>query len=132
MCIRDSPADRLSGAEAAWLLVDVASHGGNLLLNVGPRADGSLDPYQARVIAELGEWMRTYGRYIYASTPGPAPFSLLTPGATAYFVREGEAAGSAGAADLARAFWLAPDGSRIPASCPAPTSSFPVALIVER
>lgn len=141
----DNPADRLSGAEAAWLLVDVASHGGNLLLNVGPRADGSLDPYQARVVAELGEWMGTYGRYIYASTPGPAPFSLLTAGTTAYFVREGDPAGPAGAAtaaaatstespaaDLSRAFWLAPDGSRIPASCPAPASSFPVALIVER
>ncbi|WHU57778.1 alpha-L-fucosidase [Trueperella pyogenes] len=129
----DDPADRLSGPDVTWLLVDVVSHGGNLLLNVGPRADGTLDPYQDQVVAELGEWMAVYGDYIYASSPGPVPYSLTTPGATAYFVRPGD---SAQAADLVSeprcAWWLAPDGRRTPATRPAPTASFPFALIVER
>lgn len=139
----DNPSDRMSGPEVTWLLVDVVSHGGNLLLNVGPRADGTLDPYQDQVVGELGTWMAVYGQYIYGSTSGPRPYSLVTPHATAYFVEPGQApspadlVGDTGTAgnthlNLDTAWWLAPDGSRTPANQPAPTASFPFALIVER
>lgn len=67
----ESPADRLTAPAVAALLVDVVSKGGNLLLNVGPRADGSLDPYQSDVLARLGEWMRGPGALLYGSRPAP-------------------------------------------------------------
>ncbi|MCS4484302.1 alpha-L-fucosidase [Gleimia sp. 6138-11-ORH1] len=48
---------------------DVVSKGGNLLLNVGPNADGSLEPRQATLIRGLGKWMERYGKFIYGSRP---------------------------------------------------------------
>jgi alpha-L-fucosidase len=37
---------------------------GNLLLNIGPRADGTFDPLQGRRLAELGEWIHGAGAYV--------------------------------------------------------------------
>lgn len=49
----------LSGRQAAMALVDVVSRGGHLLLNVGPRADGTLPPLQQQALVELGKWMQS-------------------------------------------------------------------------
>lgn len=49
----------LSPGAAVRLLVDTVSRGGNLLLNVGPRADGSLPDVQRDVLVGLAEWMTT-------------------------------------------------------------------------
>ena len=52
-------------------LVDIASKGGNLLLNVGPKPDGSL-PWETRAgLKALGRWMRVYGESIYGSIGQP-------------------------------------------------------------
>ena len=51
------------------LLCDVASRGGNLLIGVGPRADGSLSPLQASRLAGLGDWLRLNGEAIFGSRP---------------------------------------------------------------
>lgn len=56
--------------------IDVVSKGGNLLINVGPNADGSLESRQAKVVAGLGQWMKTYGEYIYASRPWETPLDI--------------------------------------------------------
>jgi alpha-L-fucosidase len=50
-------------------LVDVVSKNGNLLLNVGPEADGTI-PEQARsVLLKMGAWLRMNGDAIYGSRP---------------------------------------------------------------
>ncbi len=50
-------------------LVDVVSKNGNLLLNVGPKADGTI-PDEAKVILlEMGHWLNTNGDAIYGSRP---------------------------------------------------------------
>jgi alpha-L-fucosidase len=50
-------------------LVDVVSKNGNLLLNVGPRSDGTI-PEQARdVLLAMGSWLRTNGEAIYGTRP---------------------------------------------------------------
>lgn len=51
------------------LLVDVVSKNGNLLLNVGPRADGSIPEPQLRILARLGSWLAANGEAIYATRP---------------------------------------------------------------
>jgi alpha-L-fucosidase len=50
-------------------LVDVVSKNGNLLLNVGPKADGTI-PEQARaVLLQIGAWLQVNGEAIYGSRP---------------------------------------------------------------
>lgn len=48
-------------------LVDVVSKNGNLLLNVGPEADGSIPPEAQKVLLEMGAWLRVNGEAIYGS-----------------------------------------------------------------
>ncbi len=50
------------------LLVDTASKGGNLLLNVGPTARGEFDPRARATLAEIGAWMRLHDRSITGTT----------------------------------------------------------------
>lgn len=49
--------------------VDIVSKNGNLLLNVPPRADGTLDPETLRILAEIGRWNRTHGEAVFATRP---------------------------------------------------------------
>jgi len=58
-------------AKCVQLLAKVAGRDGNLLLNVGPRPDGRIDPPQARRLREIGEWLGKYGESIYGTRGGP-------------------------------------------------------------
>lgn len=51
------------------LLADIVSKNGNLLLNVGPRADGSLHPLQVEALEGLGTWLTANGDAIYGTRP---------------------------------------------------------------
>jgi alpha-L-fucosidase len=52
-------------------LVEVASRGGNFLLNVGPQPDGTIQPeFQDRLRA-IGDWLAVNGDSIYGTTFGP-------------------------------------------------------------
>ena len=53
------------------LLAKVAGRDGNLLLNVGPRPDGTIDPTQAQRLREIGAWLGQYGASIYGTRGGP-------------------------------------------------------------
>lgn len=48
-------------------LVDVVSKNGNLLLNVGPKADGSIPDKDKEILADIGKWMDINGEAIYNS-----------------------------------------------------------------
>ena len=49
--------------------VDIVSKNGNLLLNIGPKADGTITDEQKNVLAEIGKWLKTNGEAIYGSRP---------------------------------------------------------------
>jgi alpha-L-fucosidase len=53
-------------------LCDIASKGGNYLLNIGPTAQGTIPAPEAERLAEIGRWMKVNGEAIYGS--GPTPF----------------------------------------------------------
>jgi alpha-L-fucosidase len=53
-------------------LVDIASKGGNYLLNVGPTAEGIIPPEAVRILREAGQWVKANGEAIYGTTAGPS------------------------------------------------------------
>ncbi len=52
-------------------LVQTAGGGGNLLLNVGPMADGRIEQRQIDRLKEIGTWLDLYGEAIYGTRGGP-------------------------------------------------------------
>lgn len=52
------------------MLVEAAGKGGNLLLNVGPRPDGTLPGEFVERMEQIGAWMERHGEAIYGSEPG--------------------------------------------------------------
>ena len=46
--------------------------GANYLLNIGPRAQGAIEPIQRELFCILGRWMKLYGEAIYRGRPHPA------------------------------------------------------------
>jgi len=52
-------------------LIDIASKGGNYLLNVGPDASGVIPAPEAERLRAVGAWLRRNGASIYATTPSP-------------------------------------------------------------
>jgi len=61
-------------------LATCVSGGGNYLLNVGPKPDGTIPAYSVRRLKEIGAWMKVNGRSIYGC--GRAPFGGGTAGPT--------------------------------------------------
>lgn len=52
-------------------LVDIASKGGNYLLNVGPTAEGEIPAASRERLAAMGQWMHTNGESIYGTSASP-------------------------------------------------------------
>jgi alpha-L-fucosidase len=52
-------------------LADIASKGGNFLLNIGPRSDGTFPPEAVERLAQIGAWMNVNGDSIHGTTASP-------------------------------------------------------------
>jgi alpha-L-fucosidase len=57
------------------MLVDIVSKGGNLLLNIGPKPDGTIQKEFVSRLEAIGKWMDKYSEAIYDTTA--SPFNLL-------------------------------------------------------
>jgi alpha-L-fucosidase len=58
----------MSGAEVVQTLVDVVSKNGNLLLGIGPKADGSIPAVMVDRLREVGSWLERNGESIYGTS----------------------------------------------------------------
>ena len=52
-------------------LIDIASKGGNLLLNVGPTAEGIIPEPSVERLKTMGEWLNVNGESVYGVDPSP-------------------------------------------------------------
>ena len=75
------PADTeyKSATELVHTLCETAGKGGNLLLNVSPRADGSLPPEQADRLRTVAGWMSTHADAIHDTEAGLEPWQFYGP-----------------------------------------------------
>jgi len=62
-------------------LVDIVSKNGNLLVNIGPRSDGTIPDEAQSVLREVGAWLKVNGEAIYATRPwkiyGEGPTKII-------------------------------------------------------
>jgi len=56
--------------EVITIFVDAVSNGGNLLLDMGPKEDGTIPEEQIRILKELGAWNRKHGEAIFNTVAG--------------------------------------------------------------
>lgn len=63
-----------SGADLIRKLAEAASKSGNLLLNVGPKPDGTIPDYFVERLTVVGQWLKRNGEAIYGTVGGPFPY----------------------------------------------------------
>jgi len=67
--VRGSEADKIR--EKLISLIRVCSRGGNFLLNIGPRGDGSVVEFEKNVLLSIGRWLDRNSDAIYGTMPDP-------------------------------------------------------------
>jgi alpha-L-fucosidase len=59
--------DYKTAREFILVLIDLVSRGGNLLLDIGPAADGTIPPLMEQRLLEIGDWLKVNGEAIYGT-----------------------------------------------------------------
>ena len=64
----EGPEDYMTSKALIRLLVDIVSRGGNLLLNIGPKSDGTIPKIMSDRLLDIGSWLSNNGEAIYGTT----------------------------------------------------------------
>ena len=78
-------------AELIHLLADITSKNGNLLLNAGPMADGTIPEIQVRRLRALGTWLGKNGEAVYGTRPWERAAGETADGVPVRFTSKGDA-----------------------------------------
>jgi alpha-L-fucosidase len=86
----EGEAETIAPGDLIALLVDVVSKNGNLLLDVGPEADGTIPPVQMERLKALGDWLKQNGAAIYDTEPWTQAVGKSAEGDDLRFTRRGD------------------------------------------
>ncbi len=68
------PNDKLKSAnDCIRILLQTVGGDGNLLLNVGPTPEGTIEERQVLILRDIGRWLEKYGDTVYRTRGGPVP-----------------------------------------------------------
>ncbi len=90
-----------SAHDLIHIFADVIGHGGNLLLDIGPKEDGTIPPGQVKLLEEIGQWTKAHAEAIYGTVAGLpnghfyGPTTLSKDSTTLYLFLPGGTGGSA-------------------------------------
>jgi alpha-L-fucosidase len=82
----ENVGDYRPASDLVHLLVDMTAQGGNLLLDVGPTADGRIPVIMQQRLIELGDWLRINGEAIY----GTRAWRQTSEGKTVRYTSKGQ------------------------------------------
>jgi alpha-L-fucosidase len=86
----EKPEDYLTVEELVRFFVDVVSKNGNLLLNLGPEADGTIPEIQKNRVLALGKWLEINGHAIYGTRPWVRAEGKTTEGIGVRFTQKAD------------------------------------------
>jgi len=85
----EGEAETIAPADLIHLLVDIVSKNGNLLLDVGPEADGTIPDVQMDRLRVLGAWLQRNGEAIYGTRPWKRAVGETADGISVRFTEKG-------------------------------------------
>ena len=89
---QEGPEQVIAPDKLIALLVDIVSKNGNLLLNIGPRPDGSISDIQTDRLRKLGQWLAVNGEGLFDSRPWARPGGKTPDGIDIRFTRKDDSA----------------------------------------
>jgi alpha-L-fucosidase len=89
---REETTDHLlSSNQLITMLIDIVSKNGNLLINIGPKADGSIPENQLKPLKDLGSWLKHNGEGIFDTRPWTKALQVLDDKTEVRFTRKANA-----------------------------------------
>jgi alpha-L-fucosidase len=85
----EGEAETIPPADLIHLLIDIVSKNGNLLLDIGPEADGTIPAVQLERLKILGQWLAQNGEAIYGTHPWSRAEGETTDGIPVRFTSKG-------------------------------------------